>query len=67
MKRITFLLMCIIANMAYLNAQVFSRSSAGSGTHDVVFGSSDTFLNHYTQKLQSLNDTTHIVFTRNNG
>ncbi len=67
MKRITFLLMCIIVNVAYLNAQVFSRSSAGSGTHDVVFGSSDTFLNHYTQKLQSLNDTTHIVFTRNNG
>lgn len=67
MKKITFFLMCIVVNLAYLNAQVFSRSHSGSGTHNVLCDHSNSFLNYYTQKIQSLNDSTHIMFTQNNG
>ena len=61
MRKITFLLMCVIVNMAYLNAQVFSGSSSGSGVHYTILPNYQ-YLN--PGKMLKYNDTTHIAIYR---
>ncbi len=58
MKKITFFLMCIVVNLAYLNAQVFSGSSSGSGVHCATLPNSQYL---FPKKILRYNDSTHIA------